>query len=125
MGTIWVHQKCNYINNIQNRIEMIWFCNIITADLCEKLTPKKSSNNPHNHKNLVFIRVASKFAITGYNNSILALSSEPELTSVDSKLEIMCKKTVERMISLLENDMQIEKNICVPCEIIRRCTTDF
>ena len=24
---------------------MIWFCNIITADLCEKLNPKKSLNN--------------------------------------------------------------------------------
>ena len=71
------------------------------------------------------LSIPEDMAITGYNNSILALSSEPELTSVDSKLEIMCKKTVERMISLLENDMQIEKNICVPCEIIRRCTTDF
>ena len=24
---------------------MIWFCNIITADLCEKLNPKKSLSN--------------------------------------------------------------------------------
>ena len=71
------------------------------------------------------LSIPEDLAITGYNNSILALSSEPELTSVDSKLEILCKKTVERMIGLLENGMQIEKNICVPCEIIRRCTTDF
>ena len=48
MGTIWVHQKCNYINNIQNRIKMIWFCNIITADLCEKLNPEKSLNKKVN-----------------------------------------------------------------------------
>jgi LacI family transcriptional regulator len=37
----------------------------------------------------------------------------------------MCKKTVERMIDLLEREIQIEKNVCVPCEIVRRCTTDF
>ena len=24
---------------------MIWFCNVITTDLCEKSNPKKSSNN--------------------------------------------------------------------------------
>ena len=71
------------------------------------------------------LSIPEDLSITGYNNSILALCSEPELTSVDSKLGIMCKKTVERMIDLLENDIQIEKNVCVPCEIVRRCTTDF
>lgn len=71
------------------------------------------------------LSIPEDLAITGYNNSILALSSEPELTSVDSKLETMCKKTVERMIGLLEKGMQIEKNVCVPCKIVRRCTTDF
>ncbi len=71
------------------------------------------------------LSIPEELSITGYNNSILALCSEPELTSVDSKIGIMCKKTVERMIDLLENDIQIEKNVCVPCEIVRRCTTDF
>ena len=71
------------------------------------------------------LSIPEDLSITGYNNSILALCSEPELTSVDSKLGIMCKKTVERMIDLLENDISIEKNVCVPCEIVRRCTTDF
>ena len=71
------------------------------------------------------LSIPEELSITGYNNSILALCSEPELTSVDSKIGIMCKKTVERMIDLLENDISIEKNVCVPCEIVRRCTTDF
>ena len=69
--------------------------------------------------------IPEKLSITGYNNSILALCSDPELTSVDSKLGVMCRKTVERMIDLLENEAQIEKNVCVPCEIVRRCTTDY
>lgn len=71
------------------------------------------------------LSVPEDLAITGYNNSILAVSCEPELTSVDSKLGGMCKNTVERMVKLLEKEEQIEKNVCVPCEIIRRCTTDF
>ena len=69
--------------------------------------------------------IPEELAVAGYNNSILAISSDPELTSVDSKLGVMCKKTVERMIDLLEREIQIEKNVCVPCEIVRRCTTDF
>lgn len=71
------------------------------------------------------LSIPEDLAITGYNNSILAIGSDPELTSVDSKLGVMCKKTVERMINLLENQAQIEKNVCVPCELVRRCTTDF
>ena len=71
------------------------------------------------------LAIPEDLAIAGYNNSILAISSEPELTSVDSKLKVMCTKTVERMVTLLENETHIEKNICVPCEIVRRCTTDF
>ena len=71
------------------------------------------------------LAIPEELAVVGYNNSILAISSDPELTSVDSKLGVMCKKTVERMIDLLEREIQIEKNVCVPCEIVRRCTTDF
>ena len=71
------------------------------------------------------LAIPEELAVVGYNNSILAISSDPELTSVDSKLGVMCKKTVERMIDLLEREIRIEKNVCVPCEIVRRCTTDF
>ena len=71
------------------------------------------------------LSIPEELSITGYNNSILAIGSDPELTSIDSKLGVMCRKTVERMIDLLENESQIEKNICVPCEIVRRCTTDY
>ena len=71
------------------------------------------------------LSIPEDLAITGYNNSLLAIGCEPELTSVDSKIGVMCKNTVERMVELLENETQIEKNVCVSCEIMRRCTTDF
>ena len=71
------------------------------------------------------ISVPEKLSISGYNDSIMAISSEPELTSVDSKLNVLCKTTVDHMISLLEKQEEIEKNVVVPCEIVKRCTTDF
>ena len=71
------------------------------------------------------LSVPEELTITGYNNSIMAISCEPELTSVDSKLDILCKTTVDHMIGLLEKQEEIEKNVVVPCEIVKRCTTDF
>ena len=71
------------------------------------------------------ISIPEDLSISGYNNSIMAVSSEPELTSVDSKLNVLCKTTVDHMISLLEKQEEIEKNVVVPCEIVKRCTTDF
>ena len=69
--------------------------------------------------------VPENLQITGYNNSIMAVSCEPELTSVDSKLDVLCKTTVDHMIGLLEKQEEIDKNIVVPCEIVKRCTSDF
>ena len=71
------------------------------------------------------ISIPEDLSISGYNNSIMAVSSEPELTSVDSKINVLCKTTVDHMISLLEKQEEIEKNVVVPCEIVKRCTTDF
>lgn len=55
----------------------------------------------------------------------MAVSCEPELTSVDNKLELLCQTTVQHMIALLEKQEEMEQQILVPCEIVRRCTTDF
>ena len=38
------------------------------------------------------LAIPEELAVVGYNNSILAISSDPELTSVDSKLGVMCKR---------------------------------
>lgn len=69
-------------------------------------------------------QIPEQLSIVGYNNSALAQCSEPELTSVDSCLRIMCKNTVERIINL-KNGLPIEKNIDYKCEIVKRCTTYF
>lgn len=71
------------------------------------------------------IRVPEELSIAGYNDSILAIGCEPEMTSIDSKLEVLCRTTIDHMICLLERGGQIDTYVSVPCEIVKRCTTDF
>ncbi|MDO4490744.1 MAG: LacI family DNA-binding transcriptional regulator [Lachnospiraceae bacterium] len=71
------------------------------------------------------ISVPDELSVIGYNNSMLSVSCEPELTSIDSKLDILCKKTIHNMIQLLEKGEQIDQNITVSCDIVKRCSTDF
>ena len=71
------------------------------------------------------IKIPEELSVSGYNNSSLAKCCEPELTSVDSKVAVLCSSTVANMIALLERKEKIEKNLKVPCEIVKRCTTDF
>jgi len=49
------------------------------------------------------INVPKELSIVGYNNSNMALMTEPELTSVDNKLEAMCKQLVTTLMGVLDN----------------------
>ncbi len=71
------------------------------------------------------IAVPSELSVVGYNNSLMALSCEPEMTSVDSKVDVLCRLTVENMIGLLERGEKPAAETLVPCEVVKRCTTDF
>lgn len=71
------------------------------------------------------ISVPEELSVAGYNDSSLAKCCEPELTSVDSKLSILCNVTVDHMLAMLEKKEDIEQSIKVSCEIKKRCTTDF
>ena len=44
------------------------------------------------------IKVPEELSVTGYNNSGMAVCSEPELTSVDNHLEQICYDTIENMV---------------------------
>ena len=48
------------------------------------------------------IRIPEDLEIIGYNNSSLAVSCEPELTSIDSRVEKLCTNTVKFLIRRLE-----------------------
>lgn len=71
------------------------------------------------------ILVPEELSVVGYNNSLMSVSCEPEMTSVDSKVDVLCRKTVENMIGLLEHGERPAAQTLVPCDIVKRCTTDF
>lgn len=69
--------------------------------------------------------VPGDISITGFNNSQLSVSCEPELTSVDNHLERLCNDTIDYMLRVLQGEENVPSRNEVPCEIKKRCTTDF
>lgn len=69
--------------------------------------------------------VPADISIAGYNNSQLAVSCEPELTSVDNHLEKICDDTVDFMLRVLQGEANVPSRNEVACSIKKRCTTDF
>lgn len=70
------------------------------------------------------ICVPRDLSIVGYNNSILASCCDPELTSVDNRLETLCQQLVSTLIGTLNGSEMPQKTIFTP-ELIKRGTTAF
>jgi LacI family transcriptional regulator/LacI family asc operon transcriptional repressor len=68
------------------------------------------------------IRVPEELSIVGYNNSILASCTEPELTSIDTKVELLCVNTVNTLMRVLEGGKAPAKTM-VAADIVYRRTT--
>ena len=70
--------------------------------------------------------VPEQLSIVGYNNSSVAIACEPELTSIDNHVVDMCYRTVERLISVIENkETNFEHKVVIACDLISRGTTEF
>lgn len=48
------------------------------------------------------IRIPQEVAVVGFNNSMLCECSTPELSSIDNRLDDLCKKAVETLLDLIE-----------------------
>ena len=57
------------------------------------------------------IAVPSALQVIGYNDSILSLSTEPSLTSVNNRLEEMCNELVSTLIAVLQGAPADHKKI--------------
>lgn len=62
--------------------------------------------------------------IIGFNNSELSVCCEPELSSIDSRSETLCKTAVDSMMMVLNGHTVRHKKV-VPCRLIKRRTTNF
>ena len=67
-------------------------------------------------------RIPEDFSVLGYNNSMLAACCEPELTSIDNKLESLCQHLTSTLMGVLEGKEMPKKTI-FSGEIIKRGTT--
>lgn len=71
------------------------------------------------------LSIPEDLEISGYNNSVVAISCTPELTSVDSRVEELCHQTVTRLLSVLSGDKDIERTVSLSPIVMKRNTTDF
>lgn len=70
------------------------------------------------------MRIPEDVNIIGFNDSELAVCCEPELTSIDSRRDALCKTAVDSLMLLLEGKSVRHKR-SVRCHLIKRGTTNF
>ena len=70
------------------------------------------------------ISIPEQLSIIGYNNSILASCSYPELTSIDSKVESLCITTVNTLMGVFSGT-NVPSRTTISADLIKRGTTNF
>lgn len=68
------------------------------------------------------LSIPEELSVVGYNNSLLSLCCEPELTTVDNRLEYLCNTSVSLLMNLLNGKTAPDKTV-VSADIIIRDTT--
>ncbi|MBO5303730.1 MAG: LacI family DNA-binding transcriptional regulator [Lachnospiraceae bacterium] len=68
------------------------------------------------------IKIPDELEIVGYNNSKLGICCEPELSTVDNKLEFSCMNAVTVLMKVLEGS-QVPAKTMVSADVIVRNTT--
>ena len=68
------------------------------------------------------ISIPDSLSVIGYNNSILAQCSYPELTSIDSKVEALCITTVNTLMGVFDGS-NVPARTTISADIIKRGTT--
>ena len=66
--------------------------------------------------------IPDDFSILGYNNSMLANCCNPELTSIDNKLETLCQHLITTLMGTLSGN-EMPKKTVFSGEIVKRGTT--
>ncbi len=66
--------------------------------------------------------IPEDLSIIGYNNSILSTCCEPELTTVDNRLEVLCHHIVKTLVGILDNK-EMPQKVIFSGELIKRGTT--
>lgn len=70
------------------------------------------------------LSIPNELSIIGYNNSNVGICCEPELSTLDNKLELICSNAVQSVIDIL-NEKEVNKKTVFSAEYIKRGTTNF
>lgn len=76
------------------------------------------------YAHLKSLRIPEDFSIIGYNNSILSRCTDPEITSVDTKIEALCTTTVNTLMGVF-NGGNVPSKTTIAADLIKRETTSF
>lgn len=69
------------------------------------------------------LKIPEEFHVLGYNNSQIAICSEPELSTIDNELEFCCNQAVTALMSVLEGK-NVPGKTQVSARILQRETTN-
>lgn len=70
------------------------------------------------------LTIPEDFSIIGYNNSILSLCTDPEITSIDTKVESLCITTINTLMGVF-NGSNVPGKTTIAADLIKRQTTNF
>ena len=76
----------------------------------------------YKYAKIVGRNVPEDLPIIGYNNSSYCLCCEPELSSVDNKLETMCEQSVTTLFKVLANESVPQKSVFMGELVLRGST---
>lgn len=70
------------------------------------------------------LAVPDELSIIGYNNSILSRCTDPEITSIDSKVEALCTTSINTLMGVFSG-MNVPSRTTIASDLIKRQTTNF
>lgn len=70
------------------------------------------------------LKIPDELSIVGYNNSIYSLCTDPEITSIDTKVEALCTTTINTLMGVF-NGVNVPSKTTVAADLIKRATTNF
>lgn len=70
------------------------------------------------------ISIPNELIITGFNNSILSTCCEPELTTVDNHIEMVCLSAIHTLMRVFEGK-EAQNKTMISNDLVIRETTDF
>lgn len=70
------------------------------------------------------LSIPNDLNIVGYNDSILAKTCQPELTSLDNNIEKLCDLSTGALMNVIKKERVSSEN-CIPVVLVKRQSTNF